>query len=155
MDSLSLDEINKKARGYALRLFKFRPRSEAELKDKLLQHGYSPEVSALVVGEFKTLGFVDDAAFARAWLQSRLKKYGYRRVSLELLRLGLAKDLIAAAWAQIRGDYDELAIARDIAGRRVRLYKGLPVVKSKKRLMDYLARRGYSAETINKVVKEL
>src|SRR3989339_41668 len=88
--------ILKKAKGYALRLFQSRPRTESELKDRLLEKGYPVEASLTVIGEFKTLGLVDDQAFAKLWFQSRLRKYGYRRVARELADKGVLNEIIGS-----------------------------------------------------------
>ncbi len=155
VDGLAPEEALRKAKGYALRLFKLRPRSEAELKAKLRDKGFTEDVSSRIIGEFKELGYIDDTVFARIWMQSRLKKYGFRRVARELTQKGILKEYIIALWEDLRGEHDEAAVARDIVERRARLYKDIPVLKRKKRIMDFLARRGFSAETINKVIREL
>ncbi|MBF0386692.1 MAG: regulatory protein RecX, partial [Candidatus Omnitrophica bacterium] len=111
MDSLSSDEIKKKAKGYALRLFKLRPRSEFELGAKMRGKGYDEAVVALVTAEFKAQGYLDDVLFARLWLESRLKKYGLRRVARELAQNGIAKDTIAALGHEAGSGHDETAVA--------------------------------------------
>lgn len=148
-------EILKKAKGYALRLFKLRPRSEGELKAKLADKGYLPDIAGQVINEFKTYGYIDDAAFTRLWMQSRLKKYGFRRVSLELIQKGIAKEMITELWHELRIDHDEVAIAAAIATRRARQYQGVTPVKRKKRIIDYLLRRGFSSEAVSKATREI
>ncbi|MBF0484982.1 MAG: regulatory protein RecX [Candidatus Omnitrophica bacterium] len=152
MDEL---EMLKKAKGYALRLFKLRPQSALELAQKLRLKGYGEEIVEKIVLDCKISGFVNDEEFAKAWLTSRLKKYGFRRVTLELERKGIGKEFIQKAWAETRNDYDEEALVRDIVARRVRVYQTIPPLKRKKRTMDYLIRRGFGLETINKVLREL
>lgn len=151
------EDVFKKARGYALRLFKLRPRSTGELAQKLRLKAYDEEIVAKVVAQCDKGGLLDDRAFARAWLYSRLKKYGFRRVSRELLQKGIPKDLIDTVWEEARDDYDEEALVREIALRRFasREQKDVAPVKRKKRVMDYLARRGFNSGIINKVIRQL
>jgi len=74
-----------------------RPCSTGELKDKFKLKGYPPEVADKVMADLAACGMLDDAAFARAWMQSRLKKYGFRRVARELADKGIAKELVSVA----------------------------------------------------------
>ena len=155
VDGSTFEEMLKKAKGYALRLFKLRPRTEDEFKVKFASKGYPDDVSCRVVSELKALGYINDAAFARVWMQSRLKKAGFRRVAMELAQKGITKEAVSLLWDDLKGEYDELAVARDLVERRIRLYIQLPVLKRKKRVMDYLSRRGFSADTINKVIRNI
>ncbi|MBF0593892.1 MAG: regulatory protein RecX [Candidatus Omnitrophica bacterium] len=155
MDDVETEQSLKKAKGYALRLFKLRPRSEAELKAKLAVKGFTLDICSIIVDKFKVLGFIDDAAFARVWMQGRLKKYGFSRVARELAQKGIAKEIVTDLWESVRSDHDEVAVALAIVERRGRLYRGIEPRKRKKRMMDYLARRGFSAGTINKVIREI
>ncbi|MBF0619159.1 MAG: regulatory protein RecX [Candidatus Omnitrophica bacterium] len=152
----SLDpEMLKKAKGYALRLFKLRPRSTGEFCNKLKAKGYPPELVDTVVQYFSALGYLDDAAFVRAWFSSRLKRYGVRRVARELTEKGIAKTLIASTWEKVRQEYDEEAAVRVIVEKRARLYADVPLLKKKKRLMDYLLRRGFSISVVAKVIGDI
>lgn len=152
MDGLANDEIKIKAKGYALRLFKLRPRSAAELLVKLKVRGFPAEVSLGLVDDLTRMGYIDDAAFARLWMQGRLKKYGIRRIERELADKGILKATIDRLKDELRAEDEEIDTARELAGRRIRLYAALPVLKRKKRMMDYLTRRGFSGETALKVL---
>lgn len=151
------DEVLKKARDYVLRLFKLRPRSTGELKEKLRLKGYPGEVIGKIVSDCAAQGLLDDEAFTKAWLQSRLKKYGLRRVSRELSEKGIPKELFESVWENTREDYDEEALVRQIAQRRMssREQKDVPLLKRKRRVMDYLVRRGFNIGVINKVIRQL
>jgi len=154
--SIDVDkEMLKKAKGYALRLFKLRPRSTAELRDKLAGKEFSPEVIEVLVQDLTARRDLDDAAFARAWVQGRITRYGRRRLDLELTQKGISGEIVQALWQDIGGDYDEEAQARGIAGRRAGITRDKEPLKREKRVMDYLARRGFSMGTITKVLKDL
>jgi regulatory protein len=144
----------KKAKAYALRLFKLRPRSTAELIDKLRGKAYETEVIECVVNDLKA-GYLDDQTFAKAWMQGRLKRYGLRRISIELTRKGISKDLISSVWNDAKQDFDEESTVRAIAQRRWNVYQSVEYLKRKKRVSDYLTRRGFSPDVISKVIREL
>ncbi len=148
-------DMLKKAKGYALRLFKLRPRSCVELAEKMRGKGYEDEVISRVRADFIAMGYLDDDAFAKAWMQSRLKKYGLRRVMRELSDKGIAKDKIESLKEAGREEYDEAAVVRGIVERRLRIYNNIEPLKRKRRLMDYLLRRGFGLESVNKVLRAL
>jgi len=152
---VNTEELMKKAKGYALRLFKLRPRSEAELISKLRNKGYTAEISLKLTEELKALGYIDDVAFAKCWMQGRLKKYGYSRVARELGEKGISKDTMAALWESFKPEYDEESLVRSLAQRRIRLGTVVDPLKRKKRIFDYLVRRGFSLASINKVIRDL
>jgi regulatory protein len=100
-------------------------------------------------------GYLNDEAFTKAWFQGRLKRYGFRRIALELSDKGIPKDLIQSTWEGLKDDVDEETIVREIALRRARLSRDVQPLKRRKRVMDYLARRGFNLSLINKVIREL
>jgi regulatory protein len=149
-------EIAKKAKGYALRLLKLRPRSRGELWSKMAGKGYDQAVIIDVLEALTQMGFIDDAAFAKAWLQYRLNKpVGFRQVERELIDKGIPKDVIRGHWAEVKESYDELEVVRALAKKRTRQYNNIDPLKRKKRMMDYLARRGFQLDVIMKVIKEI
>ncbi len=149
-------EVLKKAKGYALRLLKLRPRSRSELARKMAGKGYGEDVVADVLDGLTALGFLDDAAFAKAWLQYRLNKpMGFRRIERELVEKGIPRDAIRGHWDEVKESYDELEVVRALAKKRTRQYNNIDPLKRRKRVMDYLARRGFQLDVIMKVIKEI
>jgi SOS response regulatory protein OraA/RecX len=73
-----------------------RPRSMAETRRRLCQLGYPPALVDGVVARLVELGYLDDAAFARAWVESRdrARPRGSAALRQELLRAGVARDVI-------------------------------------------------------------
>ncbi len=150
------EDVCKKAKGYALRLFKLRPRSRTELVDKMAAKGYDHALIMGIVDELAVIGLIDDDAFAKAWLQYRLNRpLGLRRITQELVEKGIPKDVIRSHWDAIRENYDELEVVRQLAIKRARQYNNLVPLKRKKRVMDYLIRRGFQLDVIMKVMKEI
>ena len=145
-----------KAKSYALRLLKLRPRATGELIQKLELKGYAHAAIDPLIDELTRAGFLDDAAFALAWMRSRLNRpHGLRRITRELSDKGIDRDLIQSSWEDLRQDYDELNVVRALAQKRLNAYPNIDPMKRKKRVMDYLARRGFNLDTIMKVIKEL
>lgn len=147
------EDVFKKAKGYALRLFKLRPRSCFELAEKMRQKNYPEDVIKKVTADLLAGGLLDDDIFARIWMQSRLKKYGMRRVVRELADKGIPKEKIERLKETQQKDYDENEVLRGIVERRLRIYHNIEPLKQKRRLTEYLLRRGFGFESINKVLR--
>lgn len=85
----------------AARFLEVRPRSEAEVRRRLRDAGYRADLVAGALERLVELGYLDDAAFARAWVESRDRAHprGARALRDELRRKGVATDDIEAALA--------------------------------------------------------
>jgi regulatory protein len=146
-----------KAQAQALRLIKFRPRSEAELRKRLAQKGFSGETVESLLADFKAKGLIDDAKFARyfAGRQMLLKPSGRRGLVAALRAKGITGDQAAEAFQEAAGGEGEEVIARRVALKRLNAMKGLPKEALERRLFGFLGRRGFSSEVIYKVVREI
>ncbi len=144
------------ARAYAFLLLKFRLRSECELKTRLKQKGFSEELSQDTVNFLKDKEFIDDRVFARGWVGARLKRsLGLRKIKQELLQKGIGQEIIDESLAQVKEDYRENQVVRQLAQKRFSKLKGVDLFKAKARVYAYLVRRGFSVDIVGEVVKEL
>ncbi len=143
-----------KALSYAHRLFNYRPRSKKELKERLLQRGYNTAIVNRVTALFKQQGLIDDKNFAKLWASSRMqaKPSSLTSIKQQLFIKGIDSQIIDDTLEQLREDFDEYEVAKNLAEKRIRLYAGVGKLKKKKRLFDYLRRRGFSFDVIYKVL---
>ena len=111
-------------------------------------------MAAQVVADLAGRGYLDDAAFARQWVEAQAARgYGPARLRAELRARGVARSLIDAALPAVTPE-GELARARAVARRRLpALGRGDPV-RVAVRLRDFLLRRGYSAAVVARVLRE-
>ena len=145
-----------KARSYAFLLLKFRLRSEHELRVRLKQKGFSEDLAADTVSFLKDKEFIDDRVFAKGWVSSRLKRpLGLRKIELELMQKGIAKEIIQDALGQASRQYFESQIVSQLARQRFSRLKGIEPLKAKARVYGYLMRRGFSPDVVNDIVKAL
>lgn len=144
-----------KARSYAIRLIKFRARTQKEIREKLLSRDYEPSVVDEVVARLLKAGLLDDALFARLWVQSRIKKpLGLARLRRELLQKGVGRDIVEGALEQARAGYDERAVIRQTIVHKSEGMRGISLDKKRARLFGYLARRGFSRDRIMEALFE-
>ena len=135
----------------ALNLLGYRARSEGELRERLGRYGYAPETVEAVIGRLGELAYLDDEEFARQRAQEKARKYGPRRVSADLMKSGVGRELASRAVAEEFEGRSELADARSAAARR---YNGEGSEAEARRVYGFLARRGYSAGVCAEVAKE-
>ena len=136
-----------------LRLLGRRARTEREIREYLRKHGYTDEVVEEVVQRLHALNLLDDAAFAREWIENRTRHRPRGRQALisELRRKGVAQETIEAALDD--ASLDEPTLAIEAAERYViRLQTIDDYATFARKLGSYLARRGFSWEAARHAV---
>ena len=148
--------MGKNAKAAALRFLKIRPRSIAELKEKLEVKGFSSTEIEKTVLDLLASGLLDDRAFTKSWINYRLARpFGFRRIIQELKAKGIDQETIEQAVAEIKGSYNPEDVALELARRRWQRLPAIDPLKKKKRVLDFLLRRGFEADISIKVVKKL
>ena len=83
-------------------------KTEREIRDFLKKKGYLEDVQDDVIARMREYGFLDDAVYARAYVESMAKRKGARLIEAELKRKGVADEAISEALADVTGE-DEAA----------------------------------------------
>ena len=150
------DKPEARARQVCLTLLTIAPRTRAELAEALRKRGIPDEVADEVLGRFQDVGLIDDAAFARSWVESRHYSRGLagRALSAELRQRGVAADEIRAAIDEQLSPDAEIGAARRLVERRIAGTRGLPAEQRTRRLAGMLARKGYPAGLAFRVIRE-
>ena len=145
-----------RARQVCLRLLTLAPRTRAQLADALRKRGIPDDTADEVLSRFEDVGLIDDAAFARAWVESRHYSRGLagRALSAELKQRGVAADEIRAAIDEQLGPDAEVSAARQLVAGRLAATRGLPPEQRTRRLAGLLARKGYPAGLAFRVIRE-
>jgi regulatory protein len=126
----------------ALRLLAAGPRSERDLRQRLTrQRGFRNEAVDHAIGRMHDLGYLDDAAFARFWVESRQASTprSKRALQFELSQKGVSRDQAERA-LEGRSDADA---AYEAAQRRLRSLGGLDYITFERRLGAFLNSRGF------------
>lgn len=138
----------------ALRALERRPFAGRDLERRLTLKGHSAAMAKEAVDRAREAGLVDDAKYAQFYVQSRLARgRGPARLRQELLVAGVPKDLIDAA---IRDQVDPDSVSGRISAlvsRRAAQLKDLPPADRRRRLLAFLARRGYRGPEVSKIVR--
>jgi regulatory protein len=152
-----------------------RPRSVAEVRRRLRRLGYPPGLVDEVVDRLVDLRYLDDAAFARAWVESRdrARPRGILALRQELQRKGVSREVTEAVLAERAsgamgrpdgaespGDVDgrgkaeaELTAALHLLGRRERvLSRELDERRRRQKAYALLARHGFTPDVCRQAV---
>lgn len=132
-----------------------RARTRVELADKLAARDVPDDVAAQLLDRFTEVGLIDDAAFAREWVEQRQRGKGLARRALqqELRRKGVDDETVREALEEVAPD-DEEESARRVVRAKLRSVASLPTDKATRRLVGALARKGHSPSVAYRVVRE-
>lgn len=143
------DEIQR-AVDSAANFLSYRPRSVQEVRRNLTDKELPAEVVEAAVSRLTTMGYLNDEAFARYWVQNRdeFKPLSQRALRQELRQKGVADAVISEALAE----QDEFALAHKAASGQLRKLRGRTTREFKTKLGAFLQRRGFMYSTIQDVV---
>ena len=145
-----------KAKDKALRLLSLRPRSIKELEDKLLKKGYDYKVVKKIMSWLKKERYLDDKGFAKSWVLNRKKFHplGKRRLSLELKKKQVPEEIIEREISRV-SQRQEVIQAKDLAKRRIKIYKNEDKYKKREKIIAFLQRRGYNWDVIKEAIEKI
>jgi len=137
----------------AYRYLSYRPRSESEIRGRMQRRGFAVETIDAAIARLREQNLLDDEAFAQFWKENR-ESFSPRSqwlTGLELKRMGVMNDVIEQTVAGI--DDDENAYRAALNKTR----HGTPAdyQSFRRRLGDYLRRRGFNYEVISHTLEKV
>jgi regulatory protein len=144
-----------RARQVCYRLLTLAPRTRTQLAEAMAKRDIPQDVIQDVLDRFAGAGLIDDAAFARAWVDSRHHSRGLaaRALRTELKQRGVGDDEIREALHSLDPD-EEAAMARNLVQRKLASTAGLPAQTRVRRLAGMLTRKGYPSALAFRVIRE-
>ncbi|MCE5195424.1 MAG: recombination regulator RecX [Nitrospiraceae bacterium] len=139
---------------YAYRLLSYRGRSEKELEDRFREKDFPEEIIQSAITHLKEKGFINDKilAFSLKRTAEDIKLLGRQGIRLFLKSRGLGAEIIKDVTSD--NDPDELKRAKKLVDRKTRTMRNYSDEEIKKKIWRFLARKGYSFDTIKKVLNE-
>jgi len=151
-------ESDNKAWEAALRLLEVRPRAERELRDRLIRKQFTPEQIDSVIERLRRLELLDDAHFARLWVQNRAatRPKGSQMLRRELLSKGVDRQIVDETVTAALDPEAEMRACEQVARQAFRRYAKLTDRQEfQRKLGGMLQRRGFSWETVRPVLQQL
>lgn len=135
----------------ALNVLGYRARAEGELRERLERSGYADGTVEAVVERLRELGYLDDEEFARNAAREKARRYGPRRILVDLKRSGVDEEVAREAVEEEFSGDDETDAASRAAERRYNTGERSDALA--RRVYGFLARRGYSAGVCAEIAK--
>ncbi len=141
------------ARNHALRLIRYRDRSEKELSDRLTQKGFSRSTVSETIELLKRAGLVDDTslAYLLADIAKNVKSLGNMGTEFFLKKRGISENIISEISIS---DSDEFERAINFIEKKSRSLSHYPLKAQISKIKGLLIRRGYAFETVKRVIAE-
>jgi regulatory protein len=139
-----------------LRALHRRSHARADLTRRMVRRGHAPTAVEAALRRAEQHGFLDDEAFAAHYVQTRSERgRGPSRLTRDLLTLGVARQIIERAVAERwPPDADRTVVPTVLAARRAAQMGDLPRPVKRRRLLAFLARRGFSGSEAVEAVKK-
>ena len=152
IEALARSDHFHRCRNVATHYLGYRPRSEFEVRERLQRRGFDDNTIGVVIAKLKEQGLVDDLAFAQFWKENRdsFSPRSQWLTKLELRQKGVADDIIDQV---IKIDDDDSAYRAALSKAR-RLSRS-DYQDFRRRLGEYLKRRGFGYGVINLTVERV
>lgn len=149
LDEIQLETEKSQALDKAMTYLSAAMKTERQMRDFLSKKGYTAAVADYVLEKLAYYGFVDDAAYCRAYVQS-VKGKGKRALKADLLRRGVGKETAEEVLNGVEESEEEAfgVLQKYMRGKEMTqksLYKGF----------QYLLSKGYGYDTAKAALEKL
>ena len=131
-------------------------RCQYQVLEKLKTYGVSYEVSQEILIELIQENFVNDQRFADSFCSGKfkIKKWGKKKIVFELKKLKISSVCIDSALKTI--DFDQYTeTANNLLIKKSLLLKDKNIFVKKKKMADYMIRKGYESEFVWDCIRQL
>lgn len=131
--------------------------ARADLGRRLRRKGHAPEAVDAALERAAALRLLDDEGFALNYVETRSGRgRGPLRLTRDLLAMGVDRRLIDRALAAHASDgVDRSAVPLSLASKRAAQLGDLPREVKRRRVLAYLARRGFTGREVGDMVRKV
>jgi len=153
IEQLIAEDARERAYQQAMLFLSYRARSESEIRKNLRKHEIPEAVIEQTLERLRGDGLANDSRFASAWVENRttFRPRSRRLMAMELRQKGLDEEAIKSAIETV----DDEASAYEAAQKKAARWKDLEWNDFRKKLSDFLARRGFSYSVVSPVVNRI
>ncbi len=143
--------VLKRAKLRALHLLEDMPRTESQLREKLKNGEYPPDIIDEAVAYVKSFGYLDDEAYALDFIETRKNKKSRQELYGLLMQKGLDKNLVRQALEDAYGEEDAKTAIRLLMQKR-HFDPETADENERQKFLAYLVRKGFSYEDVRKIL---
>lgn len=141
-------------REYALKLITIKDRTKKEIIEKLKQKGYDENTISQQISFLEEYGYINDVNYAQKFINDciSIKKWGNRRIYTELVRKGIAKEIIESLLIENDNENEEEILLSEFKKRFSN--SDLSNMKERRRIFAYFLRRGFKSSSIQYILNK-
>lgn len=152
VDRIKKEVLEKRAKLRAMHILERADRTEAELYAKLKQDQYPEDIIACAMQYVKSFGYVGDRAYAKRFVESKRRNKSQRELMMLLQQKGIQSEYISEALEDSYSESDEKDTIRKLVEKK-HFQIEEATVEEKKKMFDYLLRKGFRYEDIRQVIQ--
>lgn len=141
----------KRAKLRCMNLLKSMDRTEFQLRQKLMQGDYPEDIIDTAIDYVKAYGYVDDASYAARYIESRQGRDSRMQMSRDLMRKGIAKEIIQNAFEKTEPVDEGSLIRRWMEKKHMDPETASP--EEKQKMYMFLMRKGFSSGEISRALR--
>lgn len=155
-DRITESEQKWATREYFFRILSRRDHSRKELKDKAFKKGYSGSFVDLILDEFEQKEYINDHKFALKYTADKFEfnNWGPYKIRNQLFKKGISKSTVEECIREVFGEMAVKESMIDLILKKKKRYQREPDQKRKKKIFDFLMRKGYNSNDILKHMDE-
>ena len=148
--------LPKRAKLRSMNLLQSRDYTRKQLEDKLRQGDYPQKCIEEAVAYVESYGYIDDRRYARDFIEYHIQTKSRTRIETDLMRKGIAKDVIREAFDELVNmgvEQDESAMIGDLL-RKKRYCADTATKQEQQKMYGFLYRKGFSPEAIMRALSQ-
>jgi regulatory protein len=145
-------------KSFLLRLLAKRPYPRRVLLKKITSKGFLRHSAENVLQEFEDKGWIDDSSYARSYVNDKynLAGWGPKKIEMYLKRDGVSEQVIQNALKSLEPAVSTSETLEKLVNKRkMHFLREKDTFKRKKKVVDYLLRKGFNPDEVFKYIDNL
>ena len=146
-----MDDMIKEAKLKALSLLNYMDRTESQLRQKLKEKSFDDKTVDAAIEYVKSFGYVNDVNYAERYILNRQTSKSKREIYAALCQKGVRREDIEQAMESCYETEDEFTAICHLCEKKHFVAREATDVE-KKRMYNYLLRKGFRGEDVCKIL---
>lgn len=144
--------IGKRVKKRAMHILEKHDKTEQQLREKLRENRYPSESIENAIEYVKSYGYIDDASYARRYVEYRIKRKSKKQLKMELIGKGISSEIIAEIFEEMEDS--ELDTIKKLILKKS-LFSADLGQEEKNKIKMSLMRKGFPYSDIERAFEQL
>ncbi len=152
--SIMTQILPKRAKLRSMNLLQTKDYTRKQLEDKLKQGEYPAECIEEALAYVESYGYIDDRRYARDFIEYHLQGKSRKRIEADLMRKGIAKEIIGKAFDELENlgvEQNEVTMIRELL-RKKKYFAETATRQEQQKMYGFLYRKGFQSDAIGKAL---